>query len=123
MYTSIMKNLLLAVTAIVFLNSCSQVDGANPSQNKALNTLAGKTKKTKSGYMQQALDSWIKDEWTPTVEKNEAIKKKNENKSRRFTIQEYVDKAKVYSKEHSSTSSESHIKKINAMPVIGTDKR
>jgi len=118
-----MKNLLLAISATVFLASCSQVDGANPSQNKALNTIAGKTEKTKSGYMQQALDSWIKDEWTPTVEKNEVIKKKNEDKSRRFTIQEYIDKAKVYAKENNSTSGESHTKKINMMPVIGTHRR
>ena len=48
------------------LNSCSQVDGANPSQNKAVNAVAGKKEK-KPGYMQNALDNWLRTEWSPTT--------------------------------------------------------
>ena len=48
------------------MNSCSQVDGANPSQNKTLNMISGKKEK-KAGLMQNALDNWLKNEWSPTI--------------------------------------------------------
>ena len=66
MYTSDMKNLILAVSAIILLTSCSKVDGVNPSQNEALNSVAGKKEK-KSGFMQQKLDKWLSEEWSPAV--------------------------------------------------------
>ncbi len=122
MYTLTMKNLILAVSAIILLTSCSKVDGANPSQNRALNSVSGKEEKEKSGYLQEALNNWTKNDWTPAVEKNEDIKKKNENESRNFTLQEYVDKIEVYNKEQNSTHTESHKKKISSMPVIGEIK-
>jgi len=61
-----MKNLILAISTIILLTSCSKVDGANPSQNEALNSIAGKKEK-KSGYMQQKLDKWLNEEWSPVV--------------------------------------------------------
>ena len=61
-----MKNLLLLIPTVFLLNSCSQVDGANPSQNKALNMVAGKKEK-KAGYMQNALDNWLKTQWEPST--------------------------------------------------------
>lgn len=67
MYTYVMKNLIIAVSAIVLLTSCSKVDGANPSQNKALNTVSGKKEKEQSGFMQQKLDKWLSEEWSPVV--------------------------------------------------------
>ena len=122
MYTLTMKNLILAVSAIILLTSCSKVDGANPSQNRALSSVSGKEEKEKSGYLQEALNNWTKNDWTPAVEKNEDIKMKNENESRNFTLQEYVDKIEVYNKEQNSTHTESHKKKISSMPVIGEIK-
>lgn len=67
MYTSSMKNLILAVSAIILLASCSKVDGANPSQNKALKSVSGKKEKEQSGFMQQKLDKWLSEEWSPVV--------------------------------------------------------
>jgi len=122
MYTFVMKNLILAISVIVLLSSCSKVDGVNPSQNKALNSLSGKEENKKSGHMQQALDNWLKSDWTPSVEKDESIKKKNEDQGRDFTLQEYVDKMSAYNKEHNSSDNESHKDKISSMPVIGITK-
>jgi hypothetical protein len=62
-----MKNLILAISAIVLLTSCSKVDGVNPSQNEALNSIAGKKEKEQSGFMQQKLDKWLSEEWSPVV--------------------------------------------------------
>ncbi len=67
MYTSGMKNIILAISAIIVLTSCSKVDGANPSQNKALNSVSGKKEKEQSGFMQQKLDKWLSEEWSPIV--------------------------------------------------------
>ncbi|MDD5401491.1 MAG: hypothetical protein PHQ93_09920 [Sulfurimonas sp.] len=117
-----MNNLILAISAVVLLTSCSKVDGANPSQNRALNSISGELENKKSSFLQNKLDSWVKEEWTPTVEKNETIKKKNEDESRNFVLQEYVDKMGVYNKEHNSTTAESHTQKISSMPIIGDVK-
>jgi len=144
-------------------NACSQVDGANPSQNKALNAVSG-TKQKKAGAMQNALDNWLKDEWNPStsdsqkptadttvkivpnkdgsaklvdtksgetlkeISKEEVIeqqevKAKYQEEDRPFTLQEYIDKAAVYNKNNPSDDTNSHVKKINAMPVIGIKKR
>lgn len=119
MYNSVMKTLIMTISLALLFTSCSKVDGANPSQNKALNTIAGKNEKQKSGYMQQKLDNWIERDWTPTVEKNESIKEKNKDESRGFTIQEYVDKIKLYTSEQNTTQNESHSQKIKSLPVVG----
>lgn len=158
-----MKKLFLLIPVALMLNSCSQVDGANPSQNKAVNAVAGKKEK-KPALMQNLLDNWLKNEWDPTVSGTEAptgettvkivpnedgtaklvevktgvvlkemskeqVKKQKEVQSkykendRSFTLQEYVDKMAVYNSTHVSDEENSHTKKINAMPVIGSTKR
>ncbi|QOY54277.1 hypothetical protein HUE87_10405 [Candidatus Sulfurimonas marisnigri] len=119
-----MKNITLIILIIILLNGCSQVDGANPSQNKALNTLAGKEEKTKKGFLQNTMDSWVEKEWTPTIEKDEKIKEINKDEDRNFTIQEFIDKASIYNKSYddNNSSNSSHIKKINSLPVIGNIK-
>ncbi len=61
----------MTILAVTLFSACSKVDGANPSQNEALNSVAGKKEK-KSGYMQQALDNWLKNEWEPVVAGTEA---------------------------------------------------
>ena len=48
------------------MNSCSQVDGANPSQNKVVNAVAGKIQK-EPGLMQNLLDDWLETEWEPST--------------------------------------------------------
>ena len=67
-----MKLLLLLLIPMVFMfNACSQVDGVNPSQNKALNSIGGKKEK-KPALMQNLLDDWLKNEWNPVVSDAEA---------------------------------------------------
>lgn len=61
----------MTILAVTLFSACSKVDGANPSQNQALNSVAGKKEK-QSGYMQQALDNWLKNEWEPVVTGAEA---------------------------------------------------
>ena len=61
-----MKKLLLLIPMALIMNSCSQVDGANPSQNKAVNAVAGKKEK-KPAAMQNLLDKWLTEEWSPVV--------------------------------------------------------
>ncbi|MCX6052614.1 MAG: hypothetical protein NTZ60_08900 [Campylobacterales bacterium] len=118
-----MKN-LTALTFLTFallsLSSCSSSPTVNPSQNKALNSVSTSNQATHiKGTMQNSLDTWLEKKWTPTVEKNETIKVKNEDKGRDFKIQEYVEKIEVYKKENNSSVEESHIQKINTLPVIG----
>ena len=66
-----MKKLLLIIPLAFLLNSCSQVDGVNPSQNKALNHLTGRKDK-EPGAMQKALDNWLKNEWNPATSNSNA---------------------------------------------------
>ncbi|MBW6489141.1 hypothetical protein [Sulfurimonas sp.] len=154
-----MKNLMIAVSVIIVLTSCSKVDGVNPSQNEALNSVTGKKEK-KSGFMQQKLDKWLSEEWSPVVEgtkpptgdtavkiienengsaklveaktgtvlkeiskeeveKQKEVKEKYSKKDRNFTLQEYVDKMSVYSATHVTDEENSHVKRIDSMPVIG----
>lgn len=61
----------MTILAVTLFSACSKIDGANPSQNQALNSIAGKKEK-KSGYMQQALDNWLTNEWEPIVAGTEA---------------------------------------------------
>ena len=61
-----MKKLLLTIPMVFMFNACSTVDGASPSQNKAVNMVSGKKAK-KPGAMQNALDNWLKDEWNPAT--------------------------------------------------------
>lgn len=117
-----MYPLIVSLCLALFLAACSKVDGANPSQNRALNEISPNMQSKNSGHMQHALDNWLKSDWTPSVEKDESIKKKNEDESRDFKIQEYVDKMAAYNKEHNSSDTHSHKKKISSMPVIGDSK-
>lgn len=117
-----MYRLIASLCCVLLLTACSKIDGANPSQNNALNEISPNMQSKKSGHMQNALDNWLKSDWTPSVEKDASIKKKNGDESRDFTLQEYVDKMTAYNKEHNSSDTESHKKKISSMPVIGDSK-
>lgn len=114
-------NVLLPIlTVAVLLNSCSSTDGVSPSQNKAMTDITSVNKKEKKGAMQDALDTWLEKEWTPSVEKDETVKKMNKDKKRDFKIQEYVTKVEIYMKEEKDTNlTTSHSKRLNSLPVIG----
>ena len=117
-----MKTIIMTMLLLFFFTSCSKVKGANPSQNEALNSVAGNTKNKEDGFMQKALDSWLENEWTPATQKNEEIKKIDKDENRNFTLQEYINKMELYNKDKNSTQTdESHIKRIDSMPVIGNN--
>lgn len=92
--------------------------------------------------MQKSLDSWLHDDWEPTVSKDKEIQKKymkeekvQENvkpsvketqeshfvdkEDKNFTIQEYVDKASAYMKAKPNDYNSSNVKKLESMPIIG----
>ena len=68
------------------------------------------------GYLQKHLDAWINDDWEPTVKESET------NGSKRFKLQDYVDKAALYMKAHPSDENNSNVKKMEALPVIGKQR-
>jgi len=61
---------------MLLLSACGSSPAVAPSQNSALNSITDSNGKEKSGYMQQGLDSWLEDDWTPTVEQNKEIRTK-----------------------------------------------
>jgi hypothetical protein len=111
------KTITLILTALT-LGACSSGKVVNPSQNSALNSVSS-SQKEKKGAMQESLDNWLNKEWTPIIEKDEVIKEKYSDEKRDFTLQEYVEKSEIYMKESNATTKNSHVDKINAMPVIG----
>jgi maltose-binding protein MalE len=118
-----MKNLntlgILSLS-ILILSSCSSKTTTAPSQNKALNSITiSNAEKKNDGTMQKSLDRWLKDDWTPTISKDNDIKVKEKDKSRDFTLQEYIDKSEVYIENSDSSHEESHSQKIKSLPVIG----
>ena len=135
-----MKHLItitLTITASIIVGGCASSAPVPPSQNCDLNKISNSHGKNKPGLMQKNLNNWLKNEWTPTVNKDKKIQKKYlkkettttndntteekyvEDKERNFTLQEYVDKASAYIKAHPSNEEESHVKKLESMPVIG----
>ncbi|MBU0631160.1 hypothetical protein KKA17_00800 [bacterium] len=90
-----------------------------PTKNKELNTISPSHQDKEDGKMQKSLDNWLENDWTPTVEKNETIKKMDENESRNFTLQEYVDKVGAYIKNKPKSNEPSMKEKMDKMPVIG----
>ena len=120
-----MKNFkLISIITFTLLSfsACSTTEVGNPSQNSALNSVTNSGKDVKTGAVQESLNSWIKEDWEPKVEKNKKIQKKYENEDRDFTLQEYVDKSEVYVKDKKSaeyTEENSHSQKMKSMPVIG----
>jgi len=95
----------LTLTLItLFTTACSTPTPTNSSQ----------TDDKKSGFLQRHLDNWLKDDWEPAVKEKE----KKEN-SKRFRLQDYVDKAALYMKAHPNDYNNSNVKKLDALPVIG----
>jgi len=141
-----MKNLIY-VTVILTFVGCSSPQVA-PSQNDALNAISKSNASTKKdGAMQRALDDWLENDWekntkgfeeTKQTEAVETTRTNNDedvkenfseekrvkkttsssNNNESFTLQHYVDKAKYYM-EHKKTHTKSHVKELEALPVIG----
>lgn len=90
-----------------------------PTKNEALNKLSPSGQEKTDGAMQKSLDNWLDTDWTPTVRKDEKVKKVDANESRNFTLQEYVDKAVAYSKNKPASTEPSNVEQLSKMPVIG----
>ena len=139
-----MKHFMTQITLTLLGSSlmigCSALSSSAPSQNSALNSISSSNGKAKDGMMQNIMDSWFKNEWTPTVSKDKEIQKKYmrkdgstktvykdgreeihyvEKDDKPFTLQEYVDKAAAYRKAHPNDYEHSNVKKLESMPVIG----
>jgi len=137
-----MKQLIkttLTASLFILLSGCAAGVPVAPSQNSDLNKISNSNGKEKPGAMQKSLDSWLKNEWTPTVNKDKKIQKKYlkkadgsiqeinntteekyvEKEDRNFTLQEYVDKTEAYLKAKPSDDKDSNVKKLQSMPVIG----
>ncbi|SFV55200.1 hypothetical protein MNB_SM-6-1527 [hydrothermal vent metagenome] len=102
-------------------NSCAASEkNLAPSQNNALNNISKSNASTKKeGAMQHTLDSWLHEDWEPTLSKNKKIQKKYMHKDRNFTLQEYVNKASAYMKAKPNNYNNSNVHKLESMPVIG----
>ena len=113
-----MKSILIKTTltlVILSFTSCSNKESLSPSANTTLNSVSPDANK-KNGAMQKNLDSWLKDEWTPVVEKKQ---EKSTKEEKNFTLQEYVDKAAVYMDSLPKNNGSSNVEKLNKLPVIG----
>jgi hypothetical protein len=134
------KPIQLTLTALTFvaLSACSYTSKPSDSQKNALESVSSDTHPKEKGAMQNSLDTWLSQDWTPTVEKDENIQKKymdseikktnngkeehvnTEDPKRPFTLQEYADKAGAYMKAHENDPKKpSHVEKMSKMPVIG----
>ena len=91
----------------------------SPTKNKALTKVSPLNDGRADGVVQKSLDGWLQTVWTPSVDKNETIKKIDENTSRNFTIQEYIDKAGVYIKNQPKSDQPSGVENLNKLPAIG----
>ena len=114
-----MKKLTFYIVIALLLSSCSSNKQVNPSQNSTLNSISKSSQKSEKGSMQNNLDKWLQDEWEPSVRKDTKTQEKYGDKSRDFKLQEYVDKASIYLKEHNATDENSHSQKVQTLPVIG----
>lgn len=118
--------------SLLNLVGCSK-QNPTPSHD-TINSVSPKHETKQSGYMQNILDSFLKDDWTPTLSKNKDIQKKymkekidkqskeknyEDDKERNFTLQEYVDKITAYSNAKPNNYQESHYKKLETLPAIG----
>lgn len=94
-------------------------ESVSPTKNEALNKVSPLNQNRPDGSMQKSLDHWLETDWTPTVQKDEKIKKVDANENRNFTLQEYVDKAVTYSKNKPNSNESSGVNNLSKLPVIG----
>jgi hypothetical protein len=74
-----MKNittLTLTISSVILLSACGGSNTPTPTRNTALSSVSPTSATKEGGLMQNSLDTWLKDDWTPTVEKDPTIRKK-----------------------------------------------
>jgi len=124
------------IFSLTLLSCSSSSKEFAPSQNPTLYSITKSSAATKKeGSMQKALDSWLQNDWEPTVAKDTKIQEKYmqkeekksttksthyvDKKNKPFTLQEYVDKASAYMQANPSDYNNSNVKKLQSLPVIG----
>ena len=128
----LITNIMLCLSFITLVG-CSQ-NSTNISRDNNIDKVSPKHTTKEAGYMQNMMDSFLEDDWMPTISKDENIQKKYmkknsevessendyiEDKDRAFTLQEYLDKAKAYSDAKPTDYNSSNSKKLDEMPIIG----
>lgn len=111
-----MKNTIImtiAVSSLFILNSCSSNSSVAPSQNSALNSVSNSSGKEKSGYMQKAMEGWIKDDWTPSVSKDKEIQEKYMKKVETPALSADKNEKKSIVKEKSSDTTVKYVEDTN----------
>lgn len=103
-----------------FVGCSSREVSKTPDKSLRMNGITETSITKKSYFMQNLLDDWLENDWEPTVKKDEEIQKKYEdNKTKSFTLQEYVDKIGAYQKAKPNDYNTSHQHQMDALPVIG----
>ena len=123
-YNLHMKHLykqITAITTVLLLTSCASQSPVAPSQNDALNKISNSKGKEKSGYMQQGLDSWLEEDWTPKVEKNEEIRSKYMQEAKSDS-QEAPSLSKIATKEELEQHSSENLAKKSQTPESEKEK-
>lgn len=63
-----MKLPLMALSAsILLISGCGKYEGVSPTNNIALNAISPSNATNENGYMQKALDGWLKESWDPIM--------------------------------------------------------
>ena len=128
-----LMKIFVITLSLSFLISCSNHTRTEPSKNSTTHSVIPTVTKEKAGFMQNALDSFLEDDWTPTVKSDKTIQKKymkedvvDENGTVEyvdtedsFTLQEYVDKTAAYMQAKPADHEHSNVHKLEQMPVIG----
>ena len=128
--------------SLVFLSACSTSSDVSPSQNDTLNSISNSSSKSEKGAMQGILDNFLNNEWSDTMENDEEIQEKYmeevkvennttketdikhvDKKDKHFTLQEYADKRAAYVKAHPADHNNSHVHKLETMPVLGSTRK
>ena len=95
-----LKTITTTLLSTLVLAGCGGSGSIQPSQNSALTSVSPSEKKT--GYMQNSLDTWITEDWSPVVEKDPEIRKK------------YMEKVEATSSNKTATTQISTMEELNA---------
>jgi len=114
-----LMKIFVITLSLSFLISCSNHTQTRPSNKSSTHNVIPTVSKEKAGFMQKTLDSFLEDDWEPTVKSDKTIQKKYIEKESSFTLQEYVDKTAAYMHAKPADYEHSNVHRLEQMPVIG----
>jgi len=116
--------LFISLSLLALFYGCSYTTQATPKQKSALEKYSPTaTDKKEKGILQIQLDKWLQGEWQSSIDKNETLKKRENDKSRSFKLQDFVDKAVNYYHLHKDDNRSSHQDSLQKLPVINVKRR